>query len=130
MILNADCLAVLDNDSRGGGIEGDLKVPPVTERSKESGRAALSNAVLAHRLSDREPCDLVAVMVRRDRVSSLGGGCEDVLGDVWPPGEPLDVEQPAGCVILPSNAIDLRVVLRAHEIRQDLLQSREKERKE
>ena len=90
----------------------------------------MSDAVLAHRLSDREPCDLVAVMVHRDRVSSLDGGREDVLGDVGPPREPLDVEQPVGCVILPSNAIDLGVVLRAREIRQDLFaEQRERERK-
>lgn len=126
VVLNTDCFPVFDNNLRSSSIQNDLKVSSGTNWLEESGRAALSNSVLAHRLSGREPDDLITVNVFRDRVSSLDRGCEDVFRNVGPPRKPLDVEQSVGCMVFPSNSIDLRVILRAHEIRQNLSQSERK----
>lgn len=118
--LYADRFHVFDNDLCGSGVQSDLEVPSVTERPKKGGGGALSDAVLAHRLSDREAGELIAVKVLRDWVAFLRSRREDVAGDVGPPRESLDGQQPVGRVIFAPDAIDLRVVLRAGEVRQNL----------
>jgi len=111
---------VLDDDLRGGGVQGDLQIAPEPHRTKEGRGAAHSDAVLRRGLCHVESRKLIAIQVLAERISSFDRRRENVVDDVGLPRESLDGQQAAGRVILAAHPIDLRVVLGAHEVRQHL----------
>jgi len=120
IVLNSNGLVVLDDNLRGGGVQSDLQVAPVPHRTKEGRGAAHSDAVLRRGLRHGESRNLIAIQVLAERVSSFDRRRENVVADGGLPRELLDGQQAAGRVILAAHPVDLRVVLGAHEVRQDL----------
>jgi len=120
IVLNSNGLVVLDDDLRGGGIQGDLQIAPEPHRTKEGRGAAHSDAVLRRGLRHAESRKLIAIQVLAERISSFDRRRENVVDDVGLPRESLDGQQAAGRVILAAHPIDLRVVLGAYEVRQNL----------
>lgn len=120
IVLDSDSLEIFNDNLGDSGVESDMEITSIAHRTKESVGGAYSNSVFAGHLSYSKSRWLSAVVILRNRVSSLYSGTQNIASNFWLPGESFNRPKTIGGMVFAANSIDFCIILRALKVRQYL----------